>query len=49
VGYLLSRWLEVADLESTTRDGYDGYIRRNIVSALGPLGGLAGLASPLHA
>jgi integrase len=35
VGYLLSRWLEVADLELTTRDGYEGYIRRNIVPTLG--------------
>jgi hypothetical protein len=35
VGYLLSRWLEVADLELSTRDGYEGYIRRNIIPALG--------------
>jgi hypothetical protein len=35
VGYLLSRWLEVADLELTTRDGYEGYIRRNILPTLG--------------
>jgi integrase len=35
VGYLLSRWLEVADLELTTRDGYESYIRRNILPALG--------------
>jgi integrase len=35
LGYLLSRWLEVADLELTTRDGYEGYIRRNILPTLG--------------
>jgi hypothetical protein len=35
VGYLLSHWLEVADLELGTRDGYEGYIRRNIVPTLG--------------
>jgi integrase len=35
VGYLLTRWLEVADLELTTRDGYEGYIRRNILPTLG--------------
>jgi integrase len=35
VGYLLCRWLEVADLELTTRDGYEGYSRRNILPALG--------------
>jgi hypothetical protein len=35
VGYLLCRWLEVADLELTTRDGYEGYSRRNILPAPG--------------
>jgi len=35
VGYLLTRRLEVADLELTTRDGYEGYIRRNILPSLG--------------
>ena len=35
VGYLLSRWLEVADLELTTRDGYEGYIHGNILPTPG--------------
>jgi hypothetical protein len=34
VGYLLSRWLGVTDLELTTRDWYEGYIRRNLLPAL---------------
>src|SRR6266545_4254079 len=35
VAHLIRRWLEVADLELTTRDGYEGYIRRNILPVLG--------------
>jgi integrase len=37
VGYLLDRWLEVAELEVSTRDGYEGYIRRYIRPLLGAL------------
>ena len=35
VATLIARWLEVADLELTTCDGYEGYIRRNILPILG--------------
>jgi integrase len=40
VASLIARWLEVADLELTTRDGYEGYkgyIRRNIPPVLGDM------------
>ncbi len=37
VAYLLDRWLEVTDLELTTRLTYEGYIRRSILPALGDL------------
>jgi integrase len=37
VATLIARWLEAADLELSTRDGYEGYIRRNILPALGDL------------
>lgn len=32
---LLTQYLEVADLEPSTRDSYEGYIRRTILPALG--------------
>ena len=35
VGELLDRWLAVADLELTTRAGYEGYIERVIRPVLG--------------
>ncbi len=35
VGYLLDRWLEVAQLELTTRSVYEAYIRRHVRPALG--------------
>lgn len=35
VGYLLDRWLELAQLELTTRDTYQAYIRRHVRPALG--------------
>ncbi len=35
VSFLLTRWLEVADLELTTRDTHLGYIRRTINPAIG--------------
>jgi integrase len=34
---LMARYLEVAELEASTRDTYDGYIRRTILPALGPV------------
>ncbi len=37
VGYLVDRWLEVAELEVSTRDGYEGYIRTHIRPALGDM------------
>jgi integrase len=36
VGELLAHYLEVAELEPSTRDSYEGYIRRTILPALGP-------------
>jgi len=35
VGYLLDRWLELAQLELTTRDTYEAYIRRHVRPVLG--------------
>ena len=35
VGYLLDQYMAVADLDVSTREGYDGYIRRTIKPALG--------------
>jgi integrase len=37
VGYLLDRWLELAQLELTTRDTYQAYLRRHVRPALGNL------------
>ncbi len=37
VAYLLDRWLEVTDLELTTRLTYEGYIQRSILPVLGDL------------
>src|SRR4029453_18272902 len=37
VGYLLDRWLELAQLELTTRDTYQAYLRRHVRPALGTL------------
>jgi integrase len=37
VGYLLDRWLELAQLELTTRDTYQAYIRRHVRPALGAM------------
>src|SRR4029453_10387337 len=34
VGYLLDRWLELAQLELTTRDTYQAYLRRHVRPAL---------------
>lgn len=30
-------WLATADIEASTRHGYEGYIRRNLTPVLGPL------------
>jgi hypothetical protein len=35
VGYLLGQYMENAELDVSTRDGYEGYIRRTISPALG--------------
>jgi len=35
VGYLLDQYMAVADLDVSTREGYEGYIRRTIKPALG--------------
>jgi integrase len=35
LGYTIDEWLRSADIESTTRHGYEGYIRRTIKPALG--------------
>jgi integrase len=35
VGHLLDRWLEVADLELSTRHGYQGLVERKIRPVLG--------------
>jgi integrase len=35
VGYLLDRWLDMAQLELTTRDTYQAYLRRHVRPALG--------------
>ena len=35
VGYLLDQYMAVADLDVSTRQGYEGYIRRTIKPALG--------------
>jgi integrase len=35
VGYLLEQYMAVADLDVSTRQGYEGYIRRTIKPALG--------------
>src|SRR6266542_1864283 len=35
VGYLLDRWLELAQLELTTRDTYQAYLRRHVRPVLG--------------
>src|SRR4029453_642218 len=37
VGSLLDRWLELAQLELTTRDTYQAYLRRHVRPALGTL------------
>ncbi|MGN6174693.1 MAG: GntR family transcriptional regulator [Streptosporangiaceae bacterium] len=37
VAELLARYREVAELEPSTRETYDGYIRRTILPALGPM------------
>jgi hypothetical protein len=37
VGYLVDRWLEVTELEVSTRDGYEGYIRTHIRPVPGDL------------
>ena len=35
MGYLLDQYMAVADLDVSTREGYEGYIRRTIKPALG--------------
>jgi len=35
VGYLLDQYMAVADLDVSTREGYEGYIRHTIKPALG--------------
>ena len=35
VGYLLDQYMAVADLDVSTREGYEGYVRRTIKPALG--------------
>lgn len=37
LGYVIDRWLEVADLELSTRATYDDYVERNIRPVLGEL------------
>jgi integrase len=37
VAELLARYMEVAELETSTRETYDGYIRRTILPALGSM------------
>ncbi|WP_152360500.1 hypothetical protein [Microlunatus speluncae] len=37
LSYTIERWLEIAELDFQTRQGYEGYIRRNIGPALGDL------------
>ena len=37
VGYLLDQYMSVADLDVSTREGYEGYIRRTIKPALGDM------------
>jgi len=37
VAELLARYMEVAELEPSTRETYDGYIRRTILPALGSM------------
>src|SRR4029453_15826591 len=37
VGYLLDRWLELAQPELTPRDPYQAFLRRHVRPALGPL------------
>ncbi|MGH8931583.1 MAG: tyrosine-type recombinase/integrase [Egibacteraceae bacterium] len=37
VAEIIEAWLEVAELEATTRHSYDAYIRRHILPALGKL------------
>jgi integrase len=35
VGYLLDQYMAVADLDVSTREGYEGYIHRTVKPALG--------------
>jgi DNA-binding transcriptional regulator YhcF (GntR family) len=37
VGYLLDQYMAIAELDASTREGYEGYIRRTIKPALGNL------------
>jgi integrase len=37
VGQLLDRWLQVLDVDPSTRRGYEGYIRKHIRPVLGSL------------
>jgi integrase len=37
VAHMLNEWMKVADIELTTEDGYEGYIRRILKPALGEM------------
>lgn len=35
LGYVIDEWLRTAEIEDSTREGYEGYIRRTIRPVLG--------------